>query len=73
MNFVELKICEKVGGVLKICSEQVHNSVEMVEAWVKSETFEGVVDGDVSLFPQSRFTLLVRLCKSIMSRQMVKK
>ena len=60
VHFVELKLCEKVGKVLEECNKIYHkNSLKLLLAWLESETFAAIVDGDVALCSQAK-TYVIR-------------
>lgn len=54
MHFVELKLCEKIGSVLEECNRLVDDSLLLLRTWLASETYDRILDGDVSLFSQAK-------------------
>lgn len=60
VHFVELKLCEKVGKVLEECNMIYNkNSLQLIVAWLESETFDAIIDGDVAMCSQAK-TFIVR-------------
>ena len=59
MDFIELKLIEKIGNVLScaVC-ERKYNRYELVKMWLGSETYRLTVEFDVSICSQAKSYIL---------------
>ncbi len=59
MEFINLKLIEKIGNVLaSAVSERKYNRYELIKMWLNSETYQLTVEFDVSICSQAKSYIL---------------
>jgi len=59
MDFIKLKLIEKIGNVLSLAvSDCKYNRYELIEKWLASETYQLTVEFDVSICSQAKTFIL---------------
>jgi hypothetical protein len=59
MNFIELKLIEKIGNVFSIAmAERKYNRYQFVKMWCLSDTFQSILDFEEWLCSQSKYYIM---------------
>lgn len=59
MEFIELKLIEKVGNVFSIAMrDRKYNRYQFVKKWCSSETFQSLIEFDETLCSQAKSYIL---------------